>query len=184
MPTITYTHPTHGLVADDYGGPCGAVVSRFTFQRTAGPSLGLKDVGIYYPLSYPGRTIAATAFTLGLGIGGFMEPTPARKFFVKWKPLARSTPAPVVLGGKTRYIYTIKQLFFSGRNIEENELFLMELPEKIGGYQGTVRHYRQNGTTLFKTWADCYIEDFKSDYDGSQNFVEYELKFSTITEPT
>lgn len=161
---------------------CGNIVSRFTFERTAGPSTGFKDAGVYYTLT-SGQTAVATAGTFGLGIGGYLNPNPPRNFRFNWQPLARSVPAPLVLGTKTPYAILVEQLYYQGRNVHEIEQFLTNIPEAFGPYQGTIHHYKQDGTTKFLKYTNSYYRNLIFQYDGNAKFVEYALLFETVDTP-
>ena len=184
MPIITWTHPDLTVRQDRPGSSaCEPLNSRFTFQRTAGTPLALVDVGTYYTLA-SNQTVVATAGTFGLGIGGFLKVEPPRNFGFSWKPLARSTPAPLVLGTTSPYTLKIEMLYYPARNMHEAEDFIRGVPTILKGYQGTLRHYQAGGVAVYKTYTNCYFTGMSHSYEGSKNFVEYGLTFETISEPT
>jgi len=158
------------------------IASRFTFERTQGPSQGLKDIGVYYTLVSDQTTPAASG-TLGLGIGGFLNPNPTRDFGLNWQGLARSTPAPLLLGTTSKYALVLDKLYYHGRNIQEVEDFIRAAPNAIGPYAGILRVYEDDYTTVYRRYVNSYYRKMSHAYDGSKNFVEYSLLFETSEEP-
>lgn len=153
--------------------------SRFTFERdSSAPNPGLKDVGTYYTFNSD-QTVAAAAGLLGLGLQGYIQFKP-RMFGMEWQKLARSSPAPKYFGAFDERVIELNGLYFHGRNRNEVETFVRELPDRIGPFEGLLRVYDTDFSTLLYGWPQCFLREVSITDDGSKNFVEYNLTFATV----
>ncbi len=155
------------------------VPTRFTFNRTLGPNKGLKSIGTYYLKStLPKCTVAES---MDLGLYGYLSVEPGGYGFA-WQPLARSVPAPLLIGTTDPNVLRIKGLVYFGRNTAEVEDFLRGAKAAIGPYPGTIDVYNADGIVAMKRYTDCYFRGITHNYDGAKNFVEYDLEFATNRE--
>lgn len=152
--------------------------SRVTFERdSSAPNPGLKDVGTYYTFSSD-QTIAAAAGLIGLGLQGFVHISP-RKFNTGWNQIIRSSPAPTYFGSFSERSVVVSQLYYHGRNRAEVEEFVEQLPDRIGPFEGLLRVYDKDFTTLLYGYPQCHLAKVDVTDEGAKNFVEYTLTFET-----
>ena len=157
------------------------LVCRFSFSRTLGPGKGTRHIGNYYYMgTTPPGAVPTGAY---LGFEGYLAVDPPREFGHDWQPIARSVPAPLVLGTTSVHSLNVKELYYWGRCIQDVEDFLRAAPDNIGPFPGDLIVWDMTGMCQHKRYPECYFKKLTHSYDGMKTFVEYSLLFETNQEP-